>query len=366
VRGCDAAYTLGFMSQHHLDASRAAGQASAAAQGQTEEPAAELAEHRVAKRLKFSTNGIPVTNRMHLWAHHNSKALIPLDIRTMDDVPLEASEVNLHFPSLKFAQVKGSAQVVERSERFIRQNPMDSIAVFFALEGEAFFYYGDGCESLRPGQAVIYDADRPFMRGFCKGVRELVLTIPRDDFLVLSGKPLLKPQVFDFKQGEAANRHMLALAKLVSGSLGQAQSGQLSELERAEDTALELLSLLVDGDRTGMGAGYLATARSYMEDRLSDPQLSAAEVAAAVGISERHLTRIFAEAGEPPSLYVLGRRLELARNILSDPTQRMTPVGQIAAQAGFASQSYFTRAFKSRFGATPLQLRKDALLNNPT
>lgn len=354
------------MSQHHLNAARPAAprQGSAAEQGQAADPASEATRSRRAKLLKFSTNGIPATNRVQLWEHHNSRALIPLDIRTMDDAPLQASEVNLHFPSLKFAQVKGSAQVVERNERFIRQNPMDAIAVFFALEGEAFFYYGDGNESLKPGQAVIYDADRPFLRGFCKGLRELVLTIPRNDYLELSGgKPLLKPQVFDFNQGEAANRHMSTLAKLVSATLaGQARPGLPADLERAEGSALELLSLLVAGERSGTGAGYLATARSYIEDRLGDPQLSAAEVAAAVGISERHLTRIFAEAGEPPSLYVLGRRLELARHVLLDPTQRTTPVGQIAAQAGFASQSYFTRAFKARFGVTPLQLRKDALL----
>lgn len=348
------------MSQHHLDAARR----TADEHHTTVGPAPVLPGSRPAKLLKFNTNGIPATNRVQLWEHHNSKALIPLDIRTMDDAPLQASEVNLHFPSLKFAQVKGSAQVVERNERFIRQNPMDAIAVFFALEGEAFFYYGDGQESLRPGQAVIYDVDRPFLRGFCKGLRELVLTIPRDDYLELSGgKPLLKPRVFDFNQGEAANRHMLALAKLVSGTLaGQAQPGQPANLERAEDSALELLGLMSRGERSGAGAGYLATARSYIEDRLGDPQLSAAEVAAAVGISERHLTRIFAEAGEPPSLYVLGLRLELARTILSDPAQRTTPVGRISAQAGFASQSYFARAFKARFGLTPLQLRKDALL----
>ncbi|WP_427004451.1 AraC family transcriptional regulator [Pseudarthrobacter sp. H2] len=348
------------MSQHHLDAARRA----AAGQGRTAEPGYEVRGSGPTKLLKFSTNGIPATNRVQLWEHHNSKALISLDIRTMDEAPLQASELNMHFPSLKFAQVRGSAQVVERNERFIRQNPTDVIAIFFALEGEAFFYYGDGHESLKPGQAVIYDADRPFMRGFCKGLHELVLTIPRDDYLALSGgKPLLKPQVFDFLQGKPANRHMLALAKLVRGTLsGKPQPGGAADPGRAEDTAMELIGLLARGEGNGTDPGYLATARCYIEDRLGDPQLSTAEVAAAVGISERHLTRIFAEAGEPPSLYILGRRLELAKNILADPTQRTTPVGRIAAAAGFASQSYFTRAFKTRFGAVPLQIRKNSVL----
>lgn len=348
------------MSQHHLDAARRA----AAGQGHTADSDHEMRGSSPARLLKFSTNGIPATNRVQLWEQHNSKALISLDIRTMDEAPLQASELNLHFASLKFAQVRGSAQVVERNERFIRQNPTDVIAIFFALEGEAFFYYGDGHESLKPGQAVIYDADRPFLRGFSKGLHELVLTIPRDDYLELSGgKPLLKPQVFDFLQGRPANRHMLALAKLVSGTFaGQPQPGQAANPAHAEEAALELLGLLVKGDRSNTDPGYLATARCYIEDRLGDPQLSTAEVAAAVGISERHLARIFTEAGEPPSLYILGRRLELARSILCDPARRMTPVGRVAADAGFGSQSYFTRAFKARFGTVPLQVRKNSAL----
>jgi len=327
------------------------------------DPACKVPESRPTKLLKFSTNGIPAINRVQLWERHNSRALISLDIRTMDDAPLRASEVNLHFPSLKFAEVKGSAQVVERNERFIRQNRTDVVAVFFALEGEAFFYYGEGHESLKPGHAVIYDADRPFLRGFSKGLHELVLTIPREDYLELSGgKPLLRPQVFDFNQGRPANRHMHALARLVNGTLaGKPQPGHTVNPERVEDTALELLGLLVRGERGGTDPGYLATARCYIEEHLGDPQLSTAEVAVAVGISKRHLTRIFAEAGEPPSLYILGRRLEVARDILSDPARRTTPVGKIAADVGFATQSYFTRAFKARFGTVPLQFRKNTL-----
>ncbi|MCG2620805.1 AraC family transcriptional regulator [Arthrobacter sp. I2-34] len=314
--------------------------------------------HRQAKTLKFTTRGIPAVNRMQLWAHHNAKALISLDIRTMDEQPLQAAEINLHFPSLKFAEVKGSAQVVERNERYIRQNPMDVIAVFFALEGEAFFYHQGGHESLKPGQAVIYDADRPFMRGFSRGLREMVLTIPRGEYLELAGgRPLTRPLVFDFNEAAPANRQMMALARLVRSTLEQP-----GDPERTEGSVMELLSLLVAGDRGGAGAGYLAAARCYIEDRLSDPALTAGEVAAAVGVSERHLARIFTEAGEAPSAFVLSRRLETARGILTDPHQRTTPVGRVAAMCGFASQSYFARAFKVRFGMTPLQLRRDALL----
>ncbi|GLB65819.1 AraC family transcriptional regulator [Arthrobacter mangrovi] len=295
---------------------------------------------------------------MELWAHHNAKALISLDIRTMDEAPLCAAEVNLHLPTLQLAHVKGSPQIVERNEKYIRQNPMDVIAVFFALEGEAFFYYQGGLEALRPGQAVMYDVDRPFMRGFSSGVREMVLTIPREAYRELSGgRDLLRPKVFDFDRQGAADLHMHALAKLVSGTL----QDPAADPQPAEHRALELLGLLASGCRSGTGEGYLAAAKACIEDRLGDPALCPAVVAAAVGVSERHLARIFAaENGEPPSQYILGRRLELARSILADPHKSMTPVGTIAGRTGFASQSYFSRAFKARFGVTPLQARRSA------
>lgn len=339
------------MGHNQDDAERA----SVAEQGQD---SAVAPGSRPARQLRFSTNGIPATNRIELWESHNAKALIPLDIRTMDEEPLEAREVSLGYGSLRFGGVTGSAQVVERSERFIRRNPTDAIAIFFTLRGEALFYHRDGHEIVRPGQAIICEADRPFMRGFSKGLKEMVLTIPREEYLELSaGQALLKPRIIDFSQGPASNQQMRALAGLVSAAL----SGQPGYRQCPEGAALDLLQILASGGSGETGAGYLAAAHAHIEDHLGDPELGTARIAAAIGISERHLSRIFSEAGEPPANYIRDRRLELARGILTDPARQAVPVGAVALQVGFASQSYFTRAFKAHYGITPLASRREAL-----
>lgn len=319
-----------------------------------------MAEADRTRAFQFSTEGIPTANRVELWEIHNAKALIALDIRTMDDSPLAAAEINLHFPSIKIAHVRGSAQVVERNERFIRKHPMDVIGVFFALEGEAFFYYPGGFETLKPGQAVIYDADRPFMRGFHRGLRELVLTIPRETYLELSGgKPFTRPVVVDFHEAGPANRHMLALARLVRDAISASQRRGV-DVDAVESSSLELLRLLVAGTDAGTPTGYLAAARCFIDGHLGDPELCPAQIADAVGISERHLTRVFAEAGEPPGAYVTRRRLERARALLADEGERATPIAAVAARCGFSSQAYFARVFKARFGVTPLAARREA------
>ncbi len=310
---------------------------------------------RPAKELRFSTRHLPTTNRLELWENHNAEALISLDIRTLIEAPLEAIEVNLLFPTLRFARVKGTAQVVERSASFIRHNPTDVVTIFFALEGEAFFYHRDGHENLKPGQAIMCDADLPFMRGFSKGLQELVLTIPREDFKELSGgKSLKNPQIFDFNRPGATNQHANALAKLIMATIGNSDFN----VDWVEQSAMDLLRLLISGETPDAGVGHLAAAKSYIDRSLRDPQLSAGEVAAAVGISERQLSRVFAQDGTSLSRFVRDRRLQLARGILADPGTAVT-IGRLATELGFASHTYFSRVFKEHFGVTPLQLRQD-------
>lgn len=304
---------------------------------------------------------------MAQWSAHNEKALIALDIRTMDEAPLTAAEINLHLPSIRLARVRGSAQVIERNESYIRKHPMGIVGVFFALKGEAFFYHPGGFETLRPGQAVFYDVDRPFMRGFHSGVEEMVLTIRREDFLALSGgKELTRPVVYNFHDDGPANRHMLALAKLVRDALAAgSRSGSDAAPTKAPDvaaveaTSVELVRLLVAAQGSGTPEGYAAAAKCFIEGHLADPELSPARIAQAVGVSERHLTRVFTEIGEPPGAYVLARRLDRAETLLADASEDATPIAAVAARCGFTSQAYFARAFKARFGTTPLKARRE-------
>lgn len=314
-------------------------------------------------RHLFSTQGLPATSRLELWEQHNAQALLPLDIRTIDESPLLAQEINLRHGELRFAGVTGSSQVVERNEAFIKKNPTDAIAIFFTLEQEAFFFHRGGNEFLKPGQAVIHDADSPFMRGFGRGLKEMVLTIPREKYLKLNGgKPLLGPRVVEFGGSSGSNPQLRALAKLVSDTISARDLAQVPDGPLNPETAvMEMLGHFLMGEERSSSAGYLLAAYSFIDDHLGEPDLGIAEVSLALGLSERHLSRIFREAGEPPGGYIRVRRLEVAKELLSNPAHGLLQVGQVATRVGFISQSYFTRAFKAHYGTTPLQLRKDAL-----
>ena len=85
------------------------------------------------------------------------------------------------------------------------------------------------------------------------------------------------------------------------------------------------------------------------------------EVADQLGVSDRHLRRIFqAEHGVTPLQYLQTRRLLLAKQLLTD-TQ--LPVAQVAFASGFASLRRFNAAFADSYRMSPGRLRGAARLD---
>lgn len=92
-------------------------------------------------------------------------------------------------------------------------------------------------------------------------------------------------------------------------------------------------------------------------DGQTRPEASVEDLAAHLGITSRHLRRIFAaEHGVTPLQYLQTRRLLLAKQLLTDTA---LPVTQVALQAGFASLRRFNAAFVEHYRLQPTALRRE-------
>ncbi len=79
-------------------------------------------------------------------------------------------------------------------------------------------------------------------------------------------------------------------------------------------------------------------------------------LAARMGVSDRHLRRIFeAQFGVSPLQYLQTRRLLTAKQLLADTD---LPITEIALASGYASVRRFNAAFVSHYGLNPTQLRR--------
>jgi AraC-like DNA-binding protein len=303
----------------------------------------------------FTTVGLPESRRVELWESHNAEALIGLRCRTLTAAVLEATEINVQLERIHLARVHGTSHVVERDQALIRHRPADSVALFFSLAGEAFFYHDDGVRVVQPGEMLMCDADRPFLRGFSQGLEELVVKVPRAVFAGVTGiEQVRRPVVVPF--GAGANPFARTLAREVGAATRVDDPAPADE-----DALLKLVAALAGPDRGDLSAAYRAAARTFIDHNLADPALSAAQVAAAVGISTRHLSRVFAEAGPSVPKYVLARRLEAARGLLERPEAGAMTVAAVAHRCGFASAAHFSNAFRARFGERAIEVRRRAL-----
>ena len=95
-------------------------------------------------------------------------------------------------------------------------------------------------------------------------------------------------------------------------------------------------------------------AQAILQQNYIDPP-SIIELAQFVGLSRVKLQQGFRRVfGTTPSGYLQNHRLYLARTLLQD--ERLT-VTTVAHRVGYSNVSYFSRAFKHRFGITPGQCR---------
>jgi AraC-like DNA-binding protein len=303
----------------------------------------------------FSTAGLTPAQQMEMWQAHHSNVLMALDCRAFSGEEFSGSSVNVETPRAVIARVRAdTAHVIERRLELIRRHPGESVVLFLAVSGEAFFYNNDVSRTLRPGHMLVCDSDTPFIRGFGQRYEEVFIKVPRH---VLPGQPeageLRQPQFIG--PAGTAGAIIRSLAAHLDGATRAGQSAV------DEGLLLQLAAAALGRRDGGYTAAYAAAARTYIGSHLAEPGLSASQIATAVGISPRHLSRVFAGEGTTVPRYLLEQRLEAARDLLQGREAATVTIREAAHRCGFLSVSRFSSAFTARFGEHASDIRRRAV-----
>jgi AraC-like DNA-binding protein len=207
----------------------------------------------------------------------------------------------------------------------------------------------DGREGvLTRGQFALLDRARPY-QGTCNGdISQIVLMIPRDQLLRgIGSAERFTAQLIDGNRG---------FSGLLSPML-QRLPAQLPDIaaELRPRVAENILDLIATALLSGIGQtaipGEMTPVRIkfWIESHLAE-NLSGDRIAAACGISVRHLNRLFAREDTSLMNYVWERRLARCRRDLIDPAMAYRRVGEIALSAGFKDLAHFSRAYRARYG----------------
>jgi AraC-like DNA-binding protein len=107
--------------------------------------------------------------------------------------------------------------------------------------------------------------------------------------------------------------------------------------------------------RTDYDRDRIHYAREYVTQHIDAPP-SLSELARVVGLNEYKLKHGFKEMFRTTVFgYLAEKRLELARDYLSNPNRSVT---EIADMLGYSSIQHFSYAFKKKFGHSPKEVRK--------
>ncbi len=143
------------------------------------------------------------------------------------------------------------------------------------------------------------------------------------------------------------------------------ERGERRELELAGRTTKEKLPHLSGALQPDEWSGSLKKVKlaeqalEVMNVGFRKRDFALSDVAAAVGLSERYLNRLFKEVtGTTINHMIIRLRMEEAARLLKDP---LAKIYEICDRIGYADQDHFRESFKKQFGLTPTEYRNSYL-----
>jgi len=125
-------------------------------------------------------------------------------------------------------------------------------------------------------------------------------------------------------------------------------------MELQMDMVLDFTERVADATFGEKANPQMRKLRTYILQHLSE-KITTDQLARQLGINRTYLNALFqGQANMSPAAYIMMLRLDEAKRLL---TISKKPLGEIAENLGFSSQSHFQNSFKKKFGLTPTEYR---------
>ncbi len=323
----------------------------------------QLIERAVSSRQSaWDTAGVRPAEQFAYYREAICQAFMNLTPEPAAAAGFPASVEHIRLGDAAINRVSFPEHVVRRSAADIAASERSCFYLNLKLAGRCRIQQGNREVSLSPGQVGIFDSDRQFALLHDRGPQLRVASF----WVPAEALRERLPASFDVAAARVSD-------DLYVGYLIVETARALSDgaLRMNEDEGVLLFRALIElvavslSRRSRAGAAEsesladataLAVKRA-IHRRLREPGLAVADVAEAVGISERYVHKLLARSGSSFTDYVIDHRLDGAARDLADPAMADRAIGAIAFDWGFSDLSHFTRRFKQRFVCRPRDWR---------
>lgn len=283
---------------------------------------------------------------------------IGLAVKSQSTKPLTAQVSGYFGRNLRFAALKFSPHITAspRTSRSFESR----LLVSCHKQGIAMVSQGGRESRVEPGDFFVIDPSKPFhietsdihvhsvylkpgaLRQILPQLDSLTARAIRPDSGAASMFTSVLDQLFAMAPSMSED-----VADDLSDALPHLLAPALRGLDRSDESPSRLKAL------------HRQRITRFVRDNLWDSSLDANTIAKAVNLSPRHVYELFSDGEKTLMKSVWKQRLELCRRDMTEPALKNRSIGEIAYNWGFSNVSHFSRSFKSEFGNSPREFRKN-------
>ena len=307
----------------------------------------------MANILRLSTDTVPPSDRLAFW---NDVCMGAYGATVVDTEPdgFQGVLTRLSAGPLQISSVKSTPAVSRKAAGWAKSGSDETVFSLQLMHSGRCRINHAGIETMAlPGDMLIADRNKSYELAFAEPVQGLVLSPPWARFgSYAETLAAMAGVAINVNSGPGA-----VLSTFIRSAWDQLVEGGEDEWpQSATDVIWDLLASVLQGEtRREIAAGRAdiirREAKALIDGRLSDPRFQTPAIAEAMGFSARYLQMVFAEVGTTPSRFLLTRRLDAAAARLRR-FDRPCSITDLAVECGFNDLSYFSRAFRRRFGVS--------------
>jgi AraC-like DNA-binding protein len=325
--------------------------------------------------MVLSTQDLPPAERFGCWLELVCQSYAPYRIQSEHEDNFTA---RLDVAQLGQAYLIRQAQPsleAHRDSVLIRREDPEFYTFGLNIRGHVQMTQNRRTVLVGPGELVMHDTSRPFrcvVRGesFRGGDRHTGISFSFPRRLLPLPERTARQLILTALPGRAGFgrliwRHLAELSR--DQTYPSAEAGRLGIV--TVDLIAALFAHHLEAEAALPAPTYqralLTRVYAFIDGNLANPNLDAEVLAAAHGVSVRHLHRLFASQGTTVASWIRARRLERCRRDLIDPGLRDRTVQAIGARWGLVNPTHFSRAFRAAYGHSPRQYRQRYTLTAP-
>lgn len=298
------------------------------------------------------------------WRQTVSQAYFALDVEPHDKERFNGSMRRWRLGNVELSRIHCDGLIYRRHDHHLLKETESSMLIAVPEDDDISFEQCDRRSTCKPGGFLVERSDAPYEYWHTKRNRQWVLKVPTAHLQARLGRSeRLGGLTFDGRTGIASYfvsslhttiRHLEMIDEVARGAAGT----HLTEL---------LCLAIMDDQRvltsnlSMIRAAHLSRAENFIRENLKDPDLSPGKVAEGCGISLRYLQRLFHESDQSIQGYIRERRLNRCNEELSS-RHSIRSISDIAYDWGFSDQAQFSKYYRTRFGKTASETRRETMM----